>query len=750
MYNVRKDEVNKLVILFSMLLIIACGYAIAYNILHTVLIKRFSIEYLPYSYTLFYGFGLLSNLLYFFLITRFQKEDLLIGYSFFSCLLVIFSSLLLQENFANLIPHSDLLFYGCISFAQGNILTLSASVWSLINESFRPAQGRRLYPILGTARLIGGLSIGILLAFFATWLSISFLIVVWGILFLILSMLGIVFKKYLIVYRIKSEAIGVKEAIQYASKSPTVKILIAIIIFVSAMSTYEDLTYTQVMNLTFHDEASLAQFFGFYFILWNLTAITLQFFAASKFIYFTGVFRGLMVLPLAASFGFFYLLFKFQFWPGFLLNYSWDVINIVIQYNAYQLSFNIVPKHLKDKIRSLTDGIANCIGGAIGGLSLISIQYFTRADTKEESFFVICSVALVLCLSWFIFSIVGRKYYVSDLINNLNQKNVDELTKTIEALEERKEPRLNKVLIEMIKKPPLDSTVNLTILEVLARLGTLSSIRVICLYVQHTNETLRLHALMAINTFSNIKKFKHIYYYLTNEIIEIFHNDPSVNVRREAGRYLLNHLPDQELYSLIQNLIIHKDASIRVLILQIVSKLKMQLLDVIGLKLLQDVDPYVSGEALVLLWNFTEYENLVDETMYALITSESAYKQKIALSVLIRVKDIKKYYSYLKVLQSSSNLTTSLLAKITLLGSDGQSEEEKELIIHQILQILINPECNESTRQEFINHLIYLRDELIDEVILSIQMLTKEEQLIAKRGMEKIAAQLYQKVIDEI
>ena len=76
--DIRRDEVAKVWITWTMVALISIGYAIGWSAVHSMLVKRMGVEYLPYTYIGISILGMIGSTVYLSLADALRRDRLLI------------------------------------------------------------------------------------------------------------------------------------------------------------------------------------------------------------------------------------------------------------------------------------------------------------------------------------------------------------------------------------------------------------------------------------------------------------------------------------------------------------------------------------------------------------------------------------------------------------------------------------------------------------------------------------------------
>ena len=169
--DIRRDEWSKVTLTWLMSALLAMGYTIGWSAIHSMLVKRLGVGFLPYSYIGIALLGMLGSSVYLLFADTVRRAPLLISFAAVTAVALgrrACSSRGRHVGEAEFTP-SLILFFAIVLLAQGiGNSTLGTQVWTIIGDVLRPGRARQLYPIIGTSGtvggILGGLSIGALVA----------------------------------------------------------------------------------------------------------------------------------------------------------------------------------------------------------------------------------------------------------------------------------------------------------------------------------------------------------------------------------------------------------------------------------------------------------------------------------------------------------------------------------------------------------------------------------------------------------
>jgi len=550
---IQKDEISKVFITWSMVALLAIGYAIGWSAVHSMLVKRMGIEYLPYTYIGISLLGVLGSSVYLMFADVVRRDRLLMIFSLVTGLMLLFARTLVAANHDG---EKDLsvqlvLFFVVVFFAQGvGNSTLGTQVWTIINDLFRPSQGRRLYPIVGTAGTIGGIAGGASIHYLASSLGTANLVLIWAAAILALIPLTWWMRK-----RFGGELRGRKSGASAAqpagsrllegwefffrSKMAVTLGFIAVMFWV--VGSLADFQFSRIMNISFPSEAKLAGFYGVYGMIINAAGLLVQLFFSSYLIRRIGVSRGLLALPVTILAGFALVGSYFVFWSGLLMRCSWDLVGMTIQGNSYQLALNAIPGALRARIRGFIDGVINPLGGVIGGLLIIFLH--NAFDTVNKSGWQdpVTLSGIVLSALWIIVVVNSQKHYMDMIADNLQSVEQRTVMDAIDCLVEPANARAAAMLEEVAKMQ--DPQKRAAVARVRASIAGNASLQ--ALYLLLNDPVIHVRA-ESLRSMAHLLKKRS----LPPEAFEILHrlveSDPEPAIRADALKLVLLKQPAGE------------------------------------------------------------------------------------------------------------------------------------------------------------------------------------------------------------
>ncbi len=739
--DIRKEEWGKVFLLWAMSAVLATGHVIGWTAVNAMLVKRLGVDYLPYAYICISLLGVAGSSIYLMFADTVRRDKLLIFFSAATGIVLFISRFFVSARHEGdtIFNLSLILFFVLVLFAHGvGNSMLGTQVWTIANDVFRPSQGKRLYPIIGTAGIVGGILGGLFIHAMVSRIGTANLIVVWSLAVLLLIPLTMIFRKF---YggelhgakgpsqdsRVKKEGRvkNLKEGYAFFMSSPLMKLLVGVAALFWIVGSLQDFQYTRIMNVTFPTEEKLSAFYGYYSIGFNIVAVIIQAFLTGGIVRRLGVGRGLSILPVTVLAGFGAILSSFTFIPGLFLRFSWDMIGTTVQGNSFQLALNAVPGQLRARVRGVIDGIVNPIGGILGGIVIIILRNSFLHKSGVSPFDIITIAGIVISGYWLFLTLGGQKKYVQAIVDNLKNKDRQTFMDAVESLDERGNPMAIQKLLAIVQTE--DKAARLVAVRTLTRLGHLPALRVITQLMSHPDEELRTASIQAVRKFTTIEQNHFLSFYLKRRMEHFMTEDKSSMVRSEAARYLIEHQPVRDMPHFVHGLLGHTDFMVRCKVIEALSELNLDYIDFSLEDMIHDPAPQVRAAAIVALWQVPERKATVGINLLSLLEGKSSEEKAAGLKVLVK-KGAAEFLSQVEPLLGDSDLGVQALAALAYLALGNRDSAAWDKAIEKLMALLMNPALTEYFRQEILPLMACLKEEGLDAVIMGVVMLPAKDK----------------------
>jgi AAA family ATP:ADP antiporter len=729
---IQKDEISKVVITWSMVALLAIGYAIGWSAVHSMLVKRMGIEYLPYTYIGISLLGVLGSSVYLMFADVVRRDRLLMIFALVTGLMLLLARTLVTANHEGEKGFSVqlVLFFTVVFFAQGiGNSTLGTQVWTIINDLFRPSQGRRLYPIVGTAGTIGGIVGGASIHYLASSLGTANLVLIWAAAILALIPLTWWMRK-----RFGGELRGRKSGVSNAqpagsrllegwefffrSKMAVTLGFIAVMFWV--VGSLADYQFSRIMNITFPSEAKLAGFYGIYGMIINAAGLLVQLFFSSYLIRRIGVSRGLCALPVSILAGFALIGSYFLFWSGLFMRCTWDLVGMTIQGNSYQLALNAIPGSLRARIRGFIDGVINPLGGVIGGLLIIFLHHTFDTVNKSGWLDPVTLSGIALSTLWIIVVVNSQKHYMDMIADNLKSAEQRTVMDAIDCLVEPANARAEVMLEEVAKMK--DPQRRAALARVRASIAGNSSLQALYLLLHDPVVHVRAESLRSMTHLLKKRPLPSEAYDILHRLVE---SDPEPAIRADALKLVLLKQPAGQWQEMAKKWLENGTVPVRARVVEaigILSAEKRALLE----PMLQDESAMVRAAAVQALWDEPEMKLKVRRVLSELLEGDDPDAHQAALAVCHLVGDCPEPSAPARILNSPNSIARILAgAALIRFGAD---PELRQKAIDVVCETMAEEENARLFQSDLIPLLPDLGEEAVDEILFGVAKLSSEEK----------------------
>ncbi len=450
--QIQPEERGKVFLCWLMLAIRPLGKVIGWSAVQVILIKRLGLESLPYSFVLFAIVSILGSMVYLFFADAIKRDVLLKVYCSVTGLALI-GSVLFAHFYGISKDSMDLgfIFFAVFVLTASSLgdQTIGMQIWTIINDTFRPSQGVRLYPIIATAPLLGDILGGLALGFLIKRLPAENLLLFWGFAVLALvPMVGLFHRLYLrkeVPPKIKKTLPAfwqnLKDGYRFSFRFPLVYAIASICILFWTVASLKEFQYGKIINAHLLTEAQLGKYYSDYNVYLNTTVLFFQLALTGRFVKFLGVGYGFYALPITILLGLGSLWISPSFFNAICMRFSWDIIGLTIQGSSYQLAFHAVLASYRGRVRGLVEGLMNPVGGILGGCLLI----FAPKPSLPY-------LAVLFSILWLFAAVVARKSYYKAIFKNLKSKDRNTYLDALEILNQTEKQMLKEIKKELGEK----------------------------------------------------------------------------------------------------------------------------------------------------------------------------------------------------------------------------------------------------------------------------------------------------------
>jgi AAA family ATP:ADP antiporter len=730
--QVRKEEISKVVITWSMVALLAIGYSIGWSAVHSMLVKRMGIQYLPYTYIGISLLGMVGSSVYLIFADKVRRDRLLIIFAFVTGVLLLLARTLVSANQESSpgFTFQLFLFFMVVFFAQGvGNSTLGTQVWTIISDLFTPSQGRRLYPIVGTAGTIGGIAGGASIHFLADSMGTANLTLVWAFSVLALVPLTIMVRRQFggeLGGRSKGasgnseKGAHLKEGASFFLRSPMAVVLGFVAVMFWVVGSVADFQYTRIMNAAFPSEARLAGFYGIYGMVINITGLLVQVLFSGYLIRRIGVSRGLCALPLTVLAGFVFITLQPVFWAGFFLRFTWDLVGMTVQGNSYQLAQNAMPSALRARIRGFIEGVVNPLGGVLGGLLILGLHaMFDATDGQGWSDEVTIS-GILLGILWIVVVLGSQKHYLNLIADNLKSPDKRTVMDAIECLVEPGSDRAGELLDQVAAMP--DAERRAVAARVRGSIPGEASQRALCHMLQDSAPSVRAEALRSLSKMHGGHALPQA---VTGALQHVAETDPEPAIRVDAFKLSLSMESPESWDQKAREWLGHESETVRKRIVEAVgtqSGNRRKLLE----PMLGDSSGVVVAAVVRALWEEPGMKPVLKDRLAGLLADGDPEVVRAALATCHLVGEL-PVASLPAGLLGSSDPAARILAGAGMVRF-GAEPSLREAAVGVMCRTLVEEAESRNMKEELLPLLPDLGEEAIDSLLFGVAALSAEDR----------------------
>jgi AAA family ATP:ADP antiporter len=291
---------------------------------------------------------------------------------------------------------------------------LSASqFWIFANIVFNAREAKRLFGLIGSGAIVGGIFGGYLASLLAPVMGSENLLFV-GVFLLLLGMF--VNKAIWKSPELASKSLGrQKRRMDKMARRPLLLIrdsrhltyLALITVFAVLVARLVDYQFSAISSAQIADEDELTAFFGFWFSNFNIISLLIQLFLTRKVVGVYGVGFSLFILPFGLVIGALAVLFVPGLWSAIFIKSIDGSLKQSINKSAVELLALPLPTEVKNQAKSFIDVVVDSFATGLSGIILVTMVNGLNLSAR----FISISIILMILL-WFYFATKVRREYV--------------------------------------------------------------------------------------------------------------------------------------------------------------------------------------------------------------------------------------------------------------------------------------------------------------------------------------------------
>lgn len=692
--NVGHKEWPRVILAWSLQLLLRTGFVIGWTVTLAMFINRIGIEAMPYLLVLNAVLVIVGSMIYSNLLRVIKRPLLIVCTTLLSGSLLLLSTLFVYQN--------PIAFFGILLIAQSVFLSqLNILISLFIEDLFSPLESERTFPIIASSENLGGIIGGLILSIGLEFLPSYKFIYVW------MLILTLVIPTILTSQAYKQKIPSLKSPEEHdpnknspfsamfkgakkIRKIPFLRGIAILIMLQFMMANFMEFQYTKAIQGTIEEQANqitfssqgyapesnldvalvdlqaidvdakeaylehqLAKDLGVLQIIISSGSFLVQIFLASRILNSIGIIRSMVLSPLVMLLHLFGMMWNFNFFTAATGRSSFEITGGIFR-NAYHSSYYALPEKIRSQIKEFMEGIVKPLGAIlVFGLFFVvkSVLYLKGAEEiMAINGLMICIALLMLTRLFFL-----KRDYTHLCHHNLEEES-DLATRigAIEILSQKGHEIKEKALIKYLK-PREHERIKIKILEALARRQNPAIVTDILDCLKHETEDVILSAMGTLHQLKTLKNYlkKHVFTrYRTIETVKhLFHNNPSKKIRASCITFLAK-IDHGDLIPFILTEMNKNDERIQSACIKACREFKDPNIIPYIKPYLNHPNDYVRAEAIRTLWQF---KTLHPTLVHSLQQMKKKEQKSAILAALMILGDIGNKHDLIYLIKHSAS-----------------------------------------------------------------------------------------------
>ena len=398
-------------------------------------------------------------------------------------------------------------------------------VWTMANFLWTTREAKRLFGMLGSGGIAGGIAGG----FLTKWIAPRF-----GTESILLVISAFVAGAGLLVVAIWSQRPpedaqplsddgprNLLESFQLVRQSPHLQAIAALICLASIVTTAAGWQLKAIAKETIVNKDMMAAYLGGFQAYAGIASFAAQLLITTKLLRRFGVGVGLLVLPLSLTAGSIAVMISGTLCAATVLKGSDQIFRYSVDTSALQLLYLPVSPNIKLQVKSFIDTVIWRFGDGLAGLTLLVFATNLHFTPREIGW-----VNLALLGGWIVAAIVARHQYVATLRNNIQQIRIQPEKVSVPMLDQF----TRNVFAEKLNSPDVNEVMYaLNLFEMAQHLHVHSAVRTL---LNHPSPHVKKKAVYILNNAGDLS--------VRDQVVALL-TDNSLDVRAEALLYLSRH-----------------------------------------------------------------------------------------------------------------------------------------------------------------------------------------------------------------
>jgi ATP:ADP antiporter, AAA family len=401
-----------------------------------------------------------------------------------------------------------------------------AQVWTLANFVWTTREAKRLFGMLGSGGIIGGVFAGFLSARISAVFGAESLLLLMALpLPAAIVVVASVWKQR-VPDRHDGAVVGdsgprsLADSLRWIAESSHLRIIAALVFLSSAVATIAAWQMKAVAQETYVSKDALAVFFGQFDGYICLIALAAQLFLTGKVLQRFGIGIALAALPVSLFAGSAAMVLWGSLWAVCLVKGADRVFRYSIDTSAQQLLYLPVSAKVKLQVKSFIDTVVWRFGGGFAGLLLLLFATVLGFSPAQVGW-----LCLAFVVVWVATAVAARRQYVATLGQNIQQLADDEDGPVAVV-----DGTTSNVLMGKLRSgDPNDILQALNLYEMGQQQQVMAAVRGL---LDHPTPAIRARALAVLREAADLS--------VHASVTELLHDD-DLSVRTEALSYLTIH-----------------------------------------------------------------------------------------------------------------------------------------------------------------------------------------------------------------
>jgi len=399
--GVRPGEVRRTLLLFVYLLLASAVFVLGRTVRDTLFLSRYSLAALPWMFVLYGVASALTVVLYARIADRISRAKLVVISVAIASVTYVATWVLVGRDIPWIYP----VFY-VWSEVAANLLIVQ--FWTIANDVHDPRSARRLFPAIGSARVVGTVLIGVMTSELVRAIGTPALLLVIVAMMLAIGGIAILLRSEPRADHELERTRGPKPRIL---TDPYVRALALFILLAFTALTIGDYQFKVIARQTYQED-DLARFFSLFYAATGLFAVVIQLVVTPRLLRRFGVGWGMAAMPAVFGVATAALLLVPRLPVATLMKFSDNGLQYTVHDTTLQALYAPFRPEVKARTRALLDAVAKPIAYGVGGVALVLLVPLFSVRWLSL-------VTIVLVIAWLAVIPAVRKRYTRALENVL-------------------------------------------------------------------------------------------------------------------------------------------------------------------------------------------------------------------------------------------------------------------------------------------------------------------------------------------